>query len=320
MTNHIGEELDFLDERQQNAIYDIMNHEAEALEYILDDPESILDEILLMVGGELKVGKLTDKQMEEACGFGHLYQEAKKKRVLKNMNEFDPDSKVTKRAIDEWQLNFHRDYDGLMDELDEYMEAFRKYCEKRDNLEIFNQAKGVIRYHLRFGWTYDIYEECEPLKVSRATTVQRLQRGNKSRLSSKAEGRITTKQKIKDWPKLRKSMLDEGFTEGETQDFHDNTYMASKKKKTKRKQNTTVYYFYMKGCPYCKEFNKTWLKLKKKNKDVKFVKYNKDDKAQLVKKYGIKTYPAIVRVKGSKHKLYPTDDRTMNKLLKFIGR
>ena len=40
----------------------------------------------------------------------------------------------------------------------------------------------------------------------------------------------------------------------------------------------------------------------------------------LINKYGVETYPAIVRVIGNKHKLYPTDDRKINKLLKFIGR
>jgi hypothetical protein len=238
MTNHIGEGLDFLNEKQQDEIYDIMNHEAEGLEHILDDPESILDEILLIVGGNLKVGKLTDKQMEEACGFGHLVNNSakeKKKRILKKINGFDPDPKLTKKAMDEWQLDFHREYDGLMDELDEYMETFKKYCKKRNKLNIYNQAKKIIDGHLRFDWTYDIFEDCEPLKVSRVKKVQSLQRGNKSRLSSKAEGRITTKQKRKDWPKVRKSMLDEGFTERETQTFYENTYMASKKTKSKKK-------------------------------------------------------------------------------------
>ena len=122
MTNYIGEGLDFLDKRQQNAIYDIMNDEAEGLEYILDDPESIMDEITLLIGGTLKGGKLTEKQMEEACGFGHLVNNSakeKKKRILKKINTFDPDAKLIKKAMDEWQLDFHRDYDGLMEELDE---------------------------------------------------------------------------------------------------------------------------------------------------------------------------------------------------------
>ena len=239
MTNHIGEGLDFLDERQQNAIYDIMNHEAEGLEYILDDPESIMDEITLLIGGTLKGGKLTEKQMEEACGFGHLVNNSakeKKKRILKKINTFDPDAKLIKKAMDEWQLDFHRDYDGLMEELDEYMVKFRKYCEKRDKLNIYNQAKKIIDRHLRFDWTYDIFEDCEPLKVSKVKKIQSLHRGNKSRLSSKAVGKITDKQKRKDWPKLRKSMLDEGFTEEETTQFYENHYMASRKKTKKRSQ------------------------------------------------------------------------------------
>ena len=230
MTNYIGEGLDFLDKRQQNAIYDIMNHEAEALEYILEDPE-----LTFYAAGK----GLTDERMEKALGFGHLYQETKRKRVLKNINNFDPDPKLIKRAMDEWQLDFHRDYDGLMEELDEYMETFRKYCEKRDKLEIFNQVKKIIDHHLRFGWTYDIFEDCEPLKVSKVKKIQSLQRGNKSRLSSKAVGKFTVKQKRKDWPKLRKSMLDEGFTEEETQSFYDNNYMASRKKTKKRSRKKT---------------------------------------------------------------------------------
>ena len=62
------------------------------------------------------------------------------------------------------------------------------------------------------------------LKVKK---IQSLYRGNKSRLSSKAVGKITTKQKRKDWPKIRQSMLDEGFTEEQIQSFYDNIYMAS---------------------------------------------------------------------------------------------
>jgi hypothetical protein len=242
MTNYIGEGLDFLDKRQQQSIYDIMNHEAEALEYILDDPSSILNEITLLIGEDLALDRgkgLTDEIMEKALGFGHLYQETKRKRVLKNINNFDPDAKLIKRAMDEWQLDFHRDYDGLMDELDEFMVKFRKYCEKRDKLEIFKHARRVIRNHLRFGWTYDIFEDSEPLKVSKVQKIQSLHRGNKSRLSSKAVGIITDKQKRTDWPKLRKSMLDEGFTEEETQDFYDNTYMASRIKTKKRSRKKT---------------------------------------------------------------------------------
>ena len=110
--------------------------------------------------------------------------------------------------------------------------------------------------------------------------------------------------------------LDEGIKEQIAKHLRG----SKKKKKTKRKQTITVYYFYMKGCSYCREFNKIWSKLKKKEKDVKFIKYNKDNKSELVEKFGIETYPAIVRVIGKKHKLYPTDDRRINELLKFIRR
>ena len=234
MTNYIGEGLEFLDKRQQNSIYDIMNHEAEGLEYILDDPSSILDEIKFLKG------KLTDKQIEEACGFGHLNNpsaEEKKKRIIKNIDAFDPDSKLIKRAMDEWLLDFHRDNDGLMKELDEHMEKFKIYCKKRNKLNIYNHAKKVIDRHLRFGWTFDIFEESLPVKVSKVKKIQSLYRGNNSRLSSKSVGKITDKQKRKDWPKLRKSMLDVGFTEEEIIIFYENNYMVRRKKGAKKKKN-----------------------------------------------------------------------------------
>ena len=62
------------------------------------------------------------------------------------------------------------------------------------------------------------------LKVKK---IQSLYRGNKSRLLSKAEGRITDKQKRKDWTELRQSLLNEGFTDEEIQSFYDNHYMVS---------------------------------------------------------------------------------------------
>jgi hypothetical protein len=73
MTNYIGEELDFLDERQQNAIYDIMNPEAELLEYILDDPDSIGDEIILKIGEDLQ-----ERMIIELKGF---YKASSKKKI-----------------------------------------------------------------------------------------------------------------------------------------------------------------------------------------------------------------------------------------------
>lgn len=156
-----------------------------------------------------------------------------------------------------------------------------------------------INYHKKFGWTQDVLKETDKkMKLLK----------NKKLMTY--EYAYKTKEEKGEIPEL-----DEGVKEQIAKHLR-----GSKKKMTKRKQNKTIYYFYMNGCPYCQEFDQTWAKLKKRKKDVKFIKYNKDNKSKLVKKYGIKAFPAIVRVVNNKHKLYPTDDREMNRLLKFIGR
>lgn len=166
----------------------------------------------------------------------------------------------------------------------------------KSNLE--KKIKTRINYHKKLGWTLDILRDVdEKIKLL------------KSKKLSTHEYAYRERENRGDIPEL-----DEEIKKQIAKHLR-----GSKRKKTKRKQNTTVYYFYMKDCPHCNKFNKTWSKLKKTKKNVKFIKYNKDEKARLVKKYGIKTYPAIVRVKNNKHKLYPTDNRSMNKLLKFIG-
>ena len=161
------------------------------------------------------------------------------------------------------------------------------------------KTKQRLNYHKKFGWTLDVLKDVdEKIKLL------------KSKKLSTHEYAYRERQREDGIPEL-----DEEIKKQIAKHLR-----GSKKKMTKRKQNKTIYYFYMNGCPYCQEFDQTWAKLKKRKKDVKFIKYNKDNKSKLVKKYGIKTFPAIVRVVNNKHKLYPTDDREMNKLLKFIGR
>ena len=72
-----------------------------------------------------------------------------------------------------------------------------------------------------------------------ATTIQSKFRGDKSRLESKAEGRITKKQKGKDWIHLKRQMQASGFKPEQIERFHRDHYMASKKKKrTKRRRSS----------------------------------------------------------------------------------
>ena len=69
-----------------------------------------------------------------------------------------------------------------------------------------------------------------------ATKIQSKFRGNKSRLKSKAEGRITREQLASDWLSLKRQMQASGFSREQIERFHRDHYMASKKKKRKSKR------------------------------------------------------------------------------------
>ena len=66
--------------------------------------------------------------------------------------------------------------------------------------------------------------------------IQSRFRGNQSRLTSKAEGRITKKQLEADWLSLKRQMQASGFKRDQIERFHRDHYMASKKKKRKSKK------------------------------------------------------------------------------------
>ena len=72
------------------------------------------------------------------------------------------------------------------------------------------------------------------LEQMKATKIQSKFRGNKSRLTSKAEGRITKKQLEADWLSLKRKMQASGFKPEQIERFHRDHYMASLKKKKRR--------------------------------------------------------------------------------------
>jgi len=88
-------------------------------------------------------------------------------------------------------------------------------------------------------------------------------------------------------------------------------------KKTKNKINYELHYFRMDGCKWCDDFQNTLLPklLKKKNITIKI--FNKSENPELVQKYKIETYPALVRVRGKRHKLFK-EKRNMTNILKFL--
>jgi len=73
----------------------------------------------------------------------------------------------------------------------------------------------------------------------------------------------------------------------------------------------------MDGCKWCDDFQNILLPklLKKKNLTTKI--FNKSENPELVEKYKIQTYPALVRVRGKRHKLFK-DKRNMKNILKFV--
>jgi len=91
----------------------------------------------------------------------------------------------------------------------------------------------------------------------------------------------------------------------------------SNRSKGKRNINYELHYFRMDGCKWCDDFQNTlWPKLlKKKNLTNKI--FNNQENPELVEKYKIQTYPALVRVRGKRHKLFK-DKRNMTNILKFL--
>tara|TARA_B100000900_G_C20192095_1_gene558301 strand:+ start:198 stop:431 length:234 start_codon:yes stop_codon:yes gene_type:complete len=76
----------------------------------------------------------------------------------------------------------------------------------------------------------------------------------------------------------------------------------------------------MDNCPWCNNFKKKVWPSVKKIKNVEFEEINIKDNTELSKKYGFKTVPALVRINGSKHKLFKggEKERTIKKIRKFL--
>ena len=91
-------------------------------------------------------------------------------------------------------------------------------------------------------------------------------------------------------------------------------------KKTKKKDRTIFYYIYMENCPYCKEFEESGIfeDLQKEFKDIQFQKIDGPKNLRFKKKHKIKTYPALLLKKNNKTKLFPSDDRNLEDLKKFL--
>jgi thiol-disulfide isomerase/thioredoxin len=105
-----------------------------------------------------------------------------------------------------------------------------------------------------------------------------------------------------------------------------NTRRKSRKKtkrktrKGKSKQEIKVLYFTKENCTFCKDFNLTWNLLKKQMKNIHFIKINGEKNKALLHKYNIESYPTIIKIVRRKSTKFPSDDRNLNDLKKFIKK
>ena len=91
-------------------------------------------------------------------------------------------------------------------------------------------------------------------------------------------------------------------------------------KKTKKNNKTIFYYVYMENCPYCEQFEKSGVfeELQDEFKNIQFKKIDGPKNPRFKKKHKIKTYPALLLKKNNKTKIFPSDDRNLEDLNKFI--
>ena len=145
---------------------------------------------------------------------------------------------------------------GLYPEIDDWVKLL---VLKGSDVEYTNDGVSVLNYFQRIKdfYTNEDEEEFEffigdltPAQVRTkinkiedyltGKSVKKIQsrfRGNKSRLESKAEGRITKKQLESDWIHLKRQMQASGFKPAEIEKFHRDHYMASLKKKKRRRSS-----------------------------------------------------------------------------------
>ena len=143
---------------------------------------------------------------------------------------------------------------GLYPEIDDWIKLL---VLKGSDVEYTNDGVSVLNYFQRIkdfytneGDRYDAQEleffidDLTPAQVRTkinkiedyltGKSVKKIQsrfRGNKSRLESKAEGRITKKQLESDWLSLKRQMQASGFKRDQIERFYNDHYRASLKKK-----------------------------------------------------------------------------------------
>jgi hypothetical protein len=138
-------------------------------------------------------------------------------------------------------------------------------------------------------------------------------------LLEKREKFKTLKRNSKDYEKWFLKYVPKGNSKNKT------VKKTKGNSKTKRggkhtRDNKTFYYVYMVNCPYCTEFDDSGIfeKLRDEFDDINFEKINGPDNPDFCQKYGIGSYPKLMTIENGKHKIFPSDDRNLKDLRKFI--
>tara|TARA_B100000963_G_scaffold334203_1_gene327193 strand:- start:2594 stop:3223 length:630 start_codon:yes stop_codon:yes gene_type:complete len=110
-------------------------------------------------------------------------------------------------------------------------------------------------------------------------------------------GKDTFDPTIVTWPDYKtKGKVKRGSAKTEKKKRKRKKKKTTKRKTEKIETSKKLIYFYMKDCKWCDKFEKVWLKLKKKNKDIKLVKINGPRNKRLKEEYGVKGYPTLILV------------------------
>ena len=95
---------------------------------------------------------------------------------------------------------------------------------------------------------------------------------------------------------------------------------SSKKHNEKSNKDKTFYYVYMDNCKHCIKFDNTGIfeSLRDEFDDIKFVKINGPINNNFCQKYSIQSFPKLMLLEKDKHKIFPSDDRNLKDLRKFL--
>jgi len=76
----------------------------------------------------------------------------------------------------------------------------------------------------------------------------------------------------------------------------------------------------MKDCQYCTEFDNSGIfeTLQDEFDNINFRKINGPENMEFCQKYGISSYPKLIIVENNKHKIFPSDNRNLMDLRKFL--